>query len=43
MQVACPEEIAFNKGWISESQLENLANNMNKNKYGQYLLNILNE
>ena len=43
MQVACPEEIAFNKGWISESQLENLANNMNKNKYGQYLLKILNE
>ena len=43
MQVACPEEIAFKKGWISESQLENLANNMNKNKYGQYLLNILNE
>lgn len=41
LKVACLEEIAFRKGWISGEQLERLAQPMIKNQYGQYLLKIL--
>jgi len=41
--VACPEEIAFRRGWISAEQLERLAMPLSKNAYGQYLLNILSD
>ncbi|KRG56664.1 glucose-1-phosphate thymidylyltransferase [Stenotrophomonas koreensis] len=37
LQVCCPEEIAFNQGWISAGQLEQLAAPLSKNGYGQYL------
>ncbi len=37
LQVCCPEEIAFGKGWISAEQLEALAAPLIKNGYGQYL------
>jgi glucose-1-phosphate thymidylyltransferase len=37
LQVACPEEIAFRQGWITASALEGLAQQMQKNAYGQYL------
>jgi glucose-1-phosphate thymidylyltransferase len=43
LKVACPEEIAFRKGWISAEQLEQLAQPMLKNGYGQYLKQVLNE
>ena len=43
LKVACPEEIAFRKGWISRGELETLAAPMKKNGYGQYLFHILNE
>jgi len=43
LKVACPEEIAFRKNWISAGQLEKLAQPMLKNPYGQYLRNLLNE
>jgi len=43
LKVACPEEIAFRKGWIDASQLEILADPMKKNGYGQYLLRVLKE
>ncbi|WP_067068602.1 glucose-1-phosphate thymidylyltransferase RfbA [Roseateles chitosanitabidus] len=43
LKVACPEEIAFRKGWISAEQLEALAQPMLKNGYGQYLKQVLNE
>lgn len=43
LKVACPEEIAYRKGWISRDQLETLAAPMKKNGYGQYLFHILNE
>ena len=43
LKVACPEEIAFRKGWISAAKLEELAQPLKKNGYGQYLLRILNE
>jgi glucose-1-phosphate thymidylyltransferase len=43
LKVACPEEIAFRKGWISRGELETLAAPMKKNGYGQYLFHVLNE
>lgn len=42
LKVACPEEIAFRKGYISAAQLEELAQPLKKNEYGQYLLRQLN-
>jgi glucose-1-phosphate thymidylyltransferase len=41
LQVACPEEIAFRKGWINAEQLTALAEPLKKNGYGQYLLSLL--
>ncbi|UCV06692.1 glucose-1-phosphate thymidylyltransferase RfbA [Dechloromonas denitrificans] len=43
LKVACPEEIAFHKGWVDAAQLEKLAQPMLKNPYGQYLAGLLNE
>ena len=43
LKVACPEEIAFRKGWLNAGQLEKLAQPMLKNPYGQYLMGLLNE
>ncbi len=43
LKVACPEEVAFRKGYIDAAQLEKLAEPMKKNAYGQYLLRLLNE
>jgi glucose-1-phosphate thymidylyltransferase len=41
LKIACPEEIAFRKGYISSSDLEKLAEPLKKNGYGQYLLKLL--
>ncbi|MBL4743663.1 MAG: glucose-1-phosphate thymidylyltransferase RfbA [Cycloclasticus sp.] len=38
LKVACLEEIAFEKGYISKEQLIALAKPLAKNQYGQYLL-----
>lgn len=38
LKVACLEEIAYKRGWISKEQLKKLAEPMIKNDYGQYLL-----
>lgn len=43
LKVSCPEEIAFRKGWIDVGQLEALAAPLRKNRYGQYLLRVLQE
>lgn len=40
LQVACPEEIAFRKGWITVEKLRRLANPLAKTTYGQYLLDL---
>ena len=40
LKIACLEEIAYGKGWISKEKLIELARPMEKNQYGQYLLNI---
>ncbi|GAB4163339.1 MAG: glucose-1-phosphate thymidylyltransferase RfbA [Rickettsiaceae bacterium] len=41
LKIACLEEIAWNKGWINDTQLENLAAKLSKNQYGQYLIRLL--
>lgn len=41
LKVACPEEIAYKKGWITAERLKALAEPMKKNQYGQYLLKLL--
>ncbi|WP_026340404.1 glucose-1-phosphate thymidylyltransferase RfbA [Thioalkalivibrio thiocyanoxidans] len=43
LKVACPEEVAYRKGWIDAEQLERLAAPLAKNGYGQYLLRVLRE
>ncbi len=40
LKVACLEEIAYRKGWITREQLHRLAEPMMKNDYGKYLMNI---
>ena len=42
LQIACPEEIAFQMRYISAEQLARLAQPMAKSNYGRYLLNLLN-
>lgn len=41
-KVACLEEIAYKRGWISPEQLKAAAQPMLKNEYGKYLLSLLN-
>ena len=43
LKVACPEEIAYRKGYIGAEQLEKLARPLLKNAYGQYLLRLLDD
>jgi glucose-1-phosphate thymidylyltransferase len=41
LMVACPEELAFRKGWIDEDHLRQLAEPLSKTNYGHYLLQLL--
>ncbi|OQX24582.1 MAG: glucose-1-phosphate thymidylyltransferase [Desulfobacteraceae bacterium IS3] len=43
LKIACPEEIAFRKGYIDAAQIEKLAQPLLKNAYGQYLINMLSQ
>jgi glucose-1-phosphate thymidylyltransferase len=43
LQVACPEEIAFRRGWITAEQLAVQGRALGKNEYGRYLLRLLDE
>lgn len=40
LKIACLEEIAFTRGWITKEKLQELAKPMIKNQYGQYLLKL---
>ena len=40
LKVACLEEIAYKKGWITVEQLREVAKPMIKNGYGQYLIQL---
>jgi len=42
LKVACPEEIAFRKGWINKNDLKILAKDLIKNSYGEYLIKLTN-
>ncbi len=39
-RIACPEEIAYNAGWIERGQLVELGTKLSKSTYGQYLLQV---
>lgn len=41
LKVACPEEIAYRKGFIDAEQVKKLAEPLKKNAYGQYLLKLV--
>ena len=43
LQIACPEEIAYHRGWISDAQLLELAEQLAKTEYGAYLRRLLDE
>jgi glucose-1-phosphate thymidylyltransferase len=43
LKVACPEEIAYRKGYIDAAQLERLAQPLRKNGYGAYLMRVLHD
>ena len=43
LKIACPEEIAFHQRWISRSQLERLAAEIQGSAYGRYLKRIARE
>ena len=43
LKVACPEEIAWRKGWIDAAALERLAQPLIKSGYGQYLMGLLSD
>jgi glucose-1-phosphate thymidylyltransferase len=43
MMISCPEEIAYRMGFIDEDQLRKLAEEMSNNRYGSYLLRLLDD
>lgn len=43
LKIACLEEIAFSKGWISAEKMKELARPMIRNPYGQYLMKVVEE
>ena len=40
LQISCPEEIAYTKGWIDANQLAELAKQFMKTEYGKYLKDL---
>lgn len=40
LKIACPEEVAFHQGWITDAQLVTLAERMRNNPYGAYLTRV---
>lgn len=43
VMVACPEEIAYNNGWISKEKIVELAKPLLKSHYGEYLMRLIKE
>ena len=43
LKIACLEDIAYRKGWITEEKMRQLAQPMLGNQYGQYLLRVIDE
>ena len=41
LKIACPEEIAFAKGFIDAAQVESLASHLLKSGYGEYLMGLI--
>ena len=41
LKIGCPEEIAYRKGFISDEQLEKLAQSLSKNGYRKYLIRLI--
>lgn len=41
LQTGCPEEIAYEKEWISANELLVVAERLKKNSYGQYLMDLV--
>lgn len=41
LKISCLEEIGWRNGWISDERLEQIAQSMIKNEYGQYLMRLL--
>ena len=41
LQIACLEEIAYKKKWISKYILEHIISRLGKNKYAEYLTNLI--
>lgn len=43
LMISCPEEIAYRLGWIDSEHLLRLAQPLNKNHYGEYLIRLVRE
>jgi glucose-1-phosphate thymidylyltransferase len=43
LKIACVEEIAYRRGYITRDQLQHLAAELTQNDYGQYLMEISND
>ena len=41
LKISCLEEIGWRNGWITDDRLEEIAQSMIKNEYGQYLMRLL--
>jgi glucose-1-phosphate thymidylyltransferase len=41
LKVCCPEEVAWEQGWISSEQVRVLGESMANNGYGRYLLELV--
>ncbi len=40
LMISCPEEIAYEHGWITKEKLLEIGNRMAKNSYGKHLINV---
>ena len=41
LKVSCPEEVAFNMGYVTADHVRRIGESMSKNEYGQYLLRLV--